>query len=66
MTGSPAFSAAAKNRSAVPSVSQGSVWSLLKITRTPTIPGCSFHFGNWSSALGSWIATRPITRKRVG
>ena len=36
MTGSPAFSAAGQNQSAVPSVGHPS-------TRTPSIPGCFFQ-----------------------
>src|SRR5215468_9380561 len=43
MTASPAFSAAGQNQSAVPSESQASVWGVLNVTRTPTMPGCCFH-----------------------
>jgi hypothetical protein len=60
MTGSPAFSAAAQNQFAVPSVSQGIVCALLKLTRTPSIPCCSFHFESRSADLGSCSGTRTL------
>ena len=66
MTGTPAFSAAGQNQSAVPSVSHGIVTSLLKMTRTPSIPGCSFHFGSSAADCGFWSGMRPMTAKRSG
>src|SRR5262249_25212672 len=74
MTGSPAFSAAPQNQSAVPSESQGIVCALLKVTRTPSTPSCSFHFGSRSARLGilqrdaahdaeaGWIALHRLER----
>jgi hypothetical protein len=66
MTGSSAFSAAAQSQSTVPSVSQGSVWGVLNITRSPAIPGCSRHFGSRAAAFGSWSGILPMIWKRVG
>ena len=66
MTGSSAFSAAAQNQSTVPSVSQGSVWGVLKITRSPAIPGCSRQRGNKAADFGSWSGILPMIRKRPG
>src|SRR5436190_12025609 len=51
MMGSPAFSAAGQNQSALPSVGHPS-------TRTPSIPGCSFHFGR-SAADRGFSGMRP-------
>src|SRR5690348_12545130 len=49
MTGSPAFSAAGQNQSAVSSVGHPS-------TRTPSIPGCFFHVApvtGWATTSGN-------------
>src|SRR5262245_14824969 len=66
MTGSPAFSAAGQNQSAVPSDSQPIIVGVLKVTRTPSIPGCSFHFGKRVADWGFWSGMRPMTAKRSG
>ena len=55
--GSPAFSAAGQNQSALPSIGHPS-------TRMPSIPGCSFHFGR-SAADRGFSGTRPMTAKRL-
>ena len=66
MTGSQAFSAAGQKQSAVPSESQPIIVGLLNVTRTPSMPGCSFHFGNSAADFGSCSGMRPITAKRLG
>ena len=52
MTGSSAFSAAAQNQSMLPSVSQGSVCGVLKITRKPGHAGLLPPFRQQRGALG--------------
>ena len=50
ITGSPAFSAAGQNQSAVPSESHAIVSGVLNVRRTPSMPG-SFHFGKRARIL---------------
>ena len=66
ITGSPAFSAAGQNQSTDPSDSMAMNLGLLNVTRTPSMPGCSFHFGNSAADFGSSSGIRPITAKRLG
>jgi len=66
MIGSSAFSAAAHSQSTVPSVSQGWDCGVLKITRSPTMPGCCFHVCSNAAPFGSCIGILPMMRKRAG
>src|SRR5262245_47154682 len=36
------------------------------VTRTPSIPGCSFHLGRSAADSGFFNGMRPITAKRLG
>ena len=65
MTGRPAFSAAGQNQSALPLVSIAAC-SRMKVSRTPSMPFCSFHFGSSAAELESCTGKRPITAKRLG
>ena len=66
MTGTPAFSAAGQNQSAVPSFSQAIMVGVLNVTRTPSMPGCSRHFGSNAADFGFSSGMRPMTAKRFG
>ena len=66
MTGSPAFSAAGQNQSAVPSESQASVAGVLNVKRTPSMPGCCFHVGSSAADFGSCSANAAHDSEAVG
>ena len=65
ITGRPAFSAAGQNQSAAPLVSSA-LCSRMKVSRTPSMPGCSFHFGSSFADSGFCNGMRPMTAKRLG
>ena len=58
-------SAAPGSKTALAPIESGES-SRVKVTRTPSMPGCSFHFGSSAACFGSGIVTRPMTRKRSG
>jgi len=65
MTGSRAFSAAGQNQSATP-LSSSALCARWSVSRTPSMPGCSFHFGSSAADCGFSSGMRPMTAKRPG
>jgi len=65
ITGRSAFSASGQNQSAVPSVSHA-LAGPRNVSRTPSMPGCSRHFGSSAAAFGFFSGMRPMTAKRPG
>ena len=65
MTGSRAFSAAGQNQSATP-LSSSALCARCNVSRTPSIPGCSLHFGRSAADSGFSNGMRPMTAKRPG